>query len=532
MTAFRLRRRPPSRGLRRGTDRAGVAPALASDRPRARNADGDPGGSSASRDGPTAPEPARTQRDAPSSQVPPAAIAERGRGALPGFGRAMLRLTLVRSRTVTWMSAGFAALVVMIAVAVAGVVYQQHGSDAVRHTVEVDGRLARVLSALQDAETGQRGFIISGDEAFLGPFLASREAFERNLDRLRERVADNPEQLAQLVRLRALAHRFADELDQGIALRRAGDAAGSARLVAEGQGKRTMDAIRTLVREMEAREAALLDARQEAVSRVALAVWAAIAAVVVLLAVLATTALREAGRRASLARFLPEELSGRLADADDSLRVGRRQNAAVAFVDMRGSTALAENLDPHELSVFLTAFRRRVMRIARLRGGVVDKFIGDGALVVFGLPEPRADDAARALAFAKDLVAIIARWNLKDDGHAPVRIGVGIHYGDLFCGIIGEDMRLEFTVLGDTVNVAARLEQATKAHAVSILVSDAARQAAGSDAGRWREVGRAPLRGRTEAMPYHTPDDEDAAGPSPSATPQDRAAAPNASSAA
>ncbi|TXM81391.1 guanylate cyclase, partial [Methylobacterium sp. WL122] len=119
------------------------------------------------------------------------------------------------------MSAGFAALVVMIAVAVAGVVYQQHGSDAVRHTVEVDGRLARVLSALQDAETGQRGFIISGDEAFLGPFLASREAFERNLDRLRERVADNPEQLAQLVRLRALAHRFAGELDQGVALRRA-----------------------------------------------------------------------------------------------------------------------------------------------------------------------------------------------------------------------------------------------------------------------------------------------------------------------
>jgi adenylate cyclase len=176
---------------------------------------------------------------------------------------------------------------------------------------------------------------------------------------------------------------------------------------------------------------------------------------------------------------------------------------------MRGSTTLAENLDPRELSVFLTAFRRRVMRIARLRGGVVDKFLGDGALVVFGLPEPQPDDAARALAFAKDLVEVIARWNVKEEGHPAIRIGVGIHYGDLFCGIIGEDMRLEFTVLGDTVNVAARLEQATKAHGVPILVSEAARLAAGPGAGEWREVSRVPLRGRAEAMAYFTPAEPD-----------------------
>ena len=424
---------------------------------------------------------------------------------MKGFWDTMLRFTIVRSRTVTWMSAGFAALIVMTALAIAGFLYRQHGSEAVRHTVEVDARLSRVLSALQDAETGQRGFVITGQETFLAPYLSSRDAFDRNLDRLRELVADNTDQLAQVARLRALAHRFEDELDRSVEMRRAGDVAGSMRLVTEGRGKPTMDAIRVLIREMEDHEAALLDERQAAVSRIALAVWVAVAAVVTLLAVLATTAVREAGRRASLARFLPEELSDRLADEDDTLRAGRRQNAAVAFVDMRGSTTLAENLDPHELSVFLTSFRRRVMRIARLRGGVVDKFLGDGALVVFGLPEPRPDDAARALAFAKDLVEVIARWNVKEEGHPAVRIGVGIHYGDLFCGIIGEDMRLEFTVLGDTVNVAARLEQATKAHGVPILVSEAARRAAGAVAGDWREVSRVPLRGRTEVMAYFTP---------------------------
>ncbi len=429
---------------------------------------------------------------------------------MKGFWDTMLRFTIVRSRTVTWMSAGFAALIVMTALAIAGFLYRQHGSDAVRHTVEVDARLARVLSALQDTETGQRGFVISGDASFLAPMLAGRASFARNLDTVRALVDDNPEQLAQLARLRALAVQFERELDGVIALRRAGDVAGSARLVTEGRGKATMDAIRDMVRAMEEHEAALLDARQAAVARIAFAVWAAVAAVVTLLVVLATTAVREAGRRASLARFLPEELSDRLADADDTLRAGRRQNAAVAFVDMRGSTTLAENLDPHELSVFLTSFRRRVMRIARLRGGVVDKFLGDGALVVFGLPEPQPDDAARALAFARDLVEVIARWNAKEDGHPAVRIGVGIHYGDLFCGIIGEDMRLEFTVLGDTVNVAARLEQATKAHGVPILVSEAARRAAGAAAGHWREVSRAPLRGRAEAMAYFTPAEPDA----------------------
>ena len=406
------------------------------------------------------------------------------------------------------MSAGFAAFVLMAVLAVAGFLYQQRASEAVRHTIEVDGLLARALSTLQDAETGQRGYVISGDASFLVPYEEADEAFARHAARLDDLVRDNTEQAAQLTRLRTLAARFRTELGEAVALRRAGDAAGSARLVSAGGGKATMDAIRALVRDMEADEAGLLDTRQARVSRIALAVWVALAGLAVLLAVLAVAAVREAGRRANLSRFLPAELSHRLADEDDSLRAGRRQDASVAFVDMRGSTALAEKLDPHELSVFLTAFRRRIMRIARLHGGVVDKFVGDGAIVVFGLPEPRPDDAARAVSFARDLVEVMARWNEKRPGHPAVRIGVGVHHGDVFCGIIGEDLRLEFTVLGDTVNVAARLEQATKVHGVSVLISDAARAAAGPDCGRWREVARSPLRGRSGQMAYFTPVDD------------------------
>ncbi|SDO66269.1 adenylate cyclase [Methylobacterium phyllostachyos] len=164
---------------------------------------------------------------------------------------------------------------------------------------------------------------------------------------------------------------------------------------------------------------------------------------------------------------------------------------------MRGSTALVESLDPHRLS----AFRRRITRLARLRGGGVDKFIGAGAPVVFDLPKPRPDDA-RALTFARDLVGVIAHWTAEAEA---IRIGIGVHYGAVLCGIIGEEARYEFTVLGDAVNVAARLAQAAKLHGVPILASEAARHATGEPAGAWREVSRKPLRGRRERMPYHTP---------------------------
>ncbi|SFT29478.1 CHASE3 domain-containing protein [Methylobacterium sp. yr668] len=421
----------------------------------------------------------------------------------------------LRSRTVTWMTVGFATILVMTAIALGAFVYQQRGVDAVRHTVAVDGRLARVLSAVQDAETGQRGYLLTGDEAFLLPFTEGRLNVDQQLDLLRDLVQDDPDQRGDLDTLAGLIRRKLDELGASVALMRAGDGAAARASVADGRGKQVMDAIRDRVRRMEAHEARRMERRQATVSRIALAIWVMVGALAVLFVLFAVSALREATRRNRLSRFLPQELVLRLADGDGSLKAGRRQQAAIVFVDMRGSTTLAESLDPHRLSEFLSAFRRRVTRLARLRGGVVDKFIGDGALVVFGLPEPLPDDAARALAFAQDLVAVIARWTDRAAPAQAVRIGVGVHYGEVFCGIIGEEARYEFTVLGDAVNVAARLEQATKLHGVPILVSEAARRAAGAPAEAWREVSREPLRGRRERMAYHTPAAPGAGGPGP-----------------
>ena len=208
-------------------------------------------------------------------------------------------------------------------------------------------------------------------------------------------------------------------------------------------------------------------------------------------------ALGEAERRAVLTRFLPAKIAALVTDAaHDGLWLGKRQRAAILFIDMRDSTALAENMDPVRLSIFISAFRRRVMRAADEHGGVVDKFIGDGALIVFGLPEPEHDDAARALACARTLLHLIARWNHKRKFDPPVRVGIGVHVGEVFFGVVGDERRQELTVLGDAVNVGARLEQATKTSGTPLLASAEAVEAAGEASG-WTELRRDPLRGRT-----------------------------------
>jgi adenylate cyclase len=206
-------------------------------------------------------------------------------------------------------------------------------------------------------------------------------------------------------------------------------------------------------------------------------------------------AVDEAVRRASLARFLPPEISSLVGTvAAANLREGRRQVVTVVFVDMRDSTSRAETLDPRALSVFISSFRRRITRSAQRHGGVIDKFVGDGALVVFGVPEPGTGDAQRALTFASDLTNRVDRWNGKRGFNPPVCIGVGVHTGEVYCGLVGDEPRIEFTVLGDAVNVAARLEDATKRYGRSVLASEAAIGAAGVPG--WVELGSEILRGR------------------------------------
>jgi adenylate cyclase len=216
-------------------------------------------------------------------------------------------------------------------------------------------------------------------------------------------------------------------------------------------------------------------------------------------------AVRETTLRVNLTRYLPRELAPILTEqAFASLRQGRRIPVTLLFVDIRASTFFGETMEPAQLAVFITSFRRRVLRAASLHGGVIDKFTGDGALILFGVPGAQDSDARRALACGRTLLALIERWNAKRGFDPPVRIGIGIHTGDVFCGVVGDEDRLEFTVVGETVNIASRIEQATKAAECSMLASEGTVAAAG-DESLWTAIAHEPLPGVTRKIALMRP---------------------------
>ena len=150
------------------------------------------------------------------------------------------------------------------------------------------------------------------------------------------------------------------------------------------------------------------------------------------------------------------------------------QPVAVLFADMVGFAAVSERLAPNALVDLLREFHGRLAGTAFAHDGTVDKYIGDAIMVHFGTPHPQEDDPVRALACAADMIAEIERWNFERarSGEVPVGIGIGVHFGEVIVGNIGDARRLEYTVLGDTVNVASRLEHLTREVGASLVVSD------------------------------------------------------------
>lgn len=222
---------------------------------------------------------------------------------------------------------------------------------------------------------------------------------------------------------------------------------------------------------------------------IALAVWRARR--------LLSQAIDAAQRRSNLTRYLPRQIAGLLESGDlDALRKGRNAELAILFIDIRGFTSRVEEMDPADLAAFLTRFRGAIARAADAHGGVVDKFVGDGALVIFGLEREREDDASRALSMARALIATTRDLTPEGD----LRLAIGAHWGSAFCGVVGDDARLEFTVLGDVVNVAARIESRAKAEDATLVASDAFLRRAGKNTASWRALGHSQIRGRVGAV--------------------------------
>ena len=177
--------------------------------------------------------------------------------------------------------------------------------------------------------------------------------------------------------------------------------------------------------------------------------------------------------RDNLARYQSPLLAEFLAEQQSPSFDQRAQEAAVMFVDVAAFTRRAERLGPTATVTFLRELHGRIERSALANRGVIEQFMGDGAMIIFGLPEPKTDDAARALAASQHLLDILADWNLDLEaaGHEPVRLRIGLHYGPVIAALLGGERQGQITVAGDTVNVASRLQEMGKDHKAAIVAS-------------------------------------------------------------
>jgi adenylate cyclase len=177
--------------------------------------------------------------------------------------------------------------------------------------------------------------------------------------------------------------------------------------------------------------------------------------------------------RDNLARYQSPLLAEFLAEQQNPSFDQRAQEAAVMFVDVAGFTRRAERLGPTATVAFLRELHGRIERSALANRGVIEQFMGDGAMIIFGLPEPKPDDAARALAASQQLLDILSDWNLDLEaaGQEPVRLRIGLHYGAVIAALLGGERQGQITVAGDTVNVASRLQEMGKEHNAAIVAS-------------------------------------------------------------
>lgn len=189
--------------------------------------------------------------------------------------------------------------------------------------------------------------------------------------------------------------------------------------------------------------------------------------------------LRERDKAKSiLNKFHGSSVSEELLSSATIERQGVRKNVAILFCDIRGFTSMSEKMEPEEVVHLLNEYLNTMVKLIMQHNGVIDKFIGDAIMAIWGAPQATGtepfDAVTAALHMRRGLVQLNNDRIARNEN--PVRFGIGLHYGPCVSGIIGSEERLEYSVIGDTVNVCSRIESMTKSLGVDILVTDALRE--------------------------------------------------------
>ena len=217
--------------------------------------------------------------------------------------------------------------------------------------------------------------------------------------------------------------------------------------------------------------------------------------------------------KSTMSRYMDPNIADKMLAQGAEALGGKSVLATVLFSDIRGFTSISEELGPQRTVELLNEYFTLMVGCIQREDGMLDKFIGDAIMCAFGIPVQHTDDPDRALRTALEMIRDLMEWNKvrRTEGKLPVEIGIGINTDHVVSGNIGSKRRMDYTIIGDGVNLAARLEGACKTYGARIMISDSTyRQLKGTYF--CRELDLIIVKGRTqpgavyEVMDYHTED--------------------------